>query len=397
MEIPTDHPAKTYDLPMLSSMLGRCYVEGLSNVDRDAISNFVRTLLDVLVLNKPLVPHADPVLLLKVKQDIARILRVTTDAQLITILGETLVSELRGVLYKILEELEEGNFDQNLLITRTQIEEMFGMRGMYENALEAGVAELQDKGGQFTHPELLPGLELKVSLEETKRLIQFVIENIFEMPAVENVNVSIIENPKNHHLFWTTRDGVINYVTPAKYDLATQFSFDIPHNAAHIAHLSQHANISVGTYIDSMRERAFLESVAVLSEHQFMKKLGSGSEQVRKMFDLLDKERGLEARKLEEWMLADRIFEARLRVARLLGDHFTLQGKNFEETALEVAKIVQLDLETARAEVYKYYSLTGLGGVYVLGPKQLLLSGIENPRDAMLTKDGQLRTSWLEL
>lgn len=393
MRLPENQPAKTYDVNILSSLIGRCYLKNLSKHDHESINGLIEEVLRILALDKPVVPHTDPALLKKFKAQLTRICQLAEDQQVQRII-ENLIKDLQRSIQNLLNDVHDVNPTDGFSITLAQIEEMLGMKGAFNSALEVAKKELKDKDEHREHPAIPQALNMQVSIEETRRLIEYVIGEIFLIPIPKRWSASIINDPRGHHLFWATTENLIQYATPDHYDLATQFSFDIPHNAAHIAHLGAHENLDVSTYIDTMSERSFFESVAVLSEHQIIKLLKKNSHTAKQIHSKLDENRKITVEELHHWMLADRIFEARLRVARLLGDCFTLERFSSEETTTMVSNATGLDLNIVRNEILKYYTVTGLGGVYVLGSNRMMAMGIENPKDAIVDTQGKVIRSW---
>lgn len=389
-------PAKSYDLSMLSSILGRCHAHHTDITDHAELAELTYEALYLLNLDKPVVPHTDPRLLGKFANALDKLEGVSQHERVTGILGESIVRDVRRQMKKLLRDAEKLTDRRIFLCNPKEIEAMFGFDYLWEDAMHEAEEELCAKDSQKIHPEIPHALRLPITADETRRLIAFVIKDLFDLNIPPNIDIYVSNDVNGYHLFWSITKEKIDYATPASYDRATQLSFDIPHNAAHIAHLAALHRPGVKNYIDDMLHRAYFESVAVLSEQQFVEALRNDSNLTTRLHISFDKREEISPEALTEWIIADRIFEARLRVARLLADYFTMQGFSFDQTVDKVAKKVDISRKEAEDETYKYYLLTGLGAMYALGSRRLRKFGIKNPKNAIYSDRSEIITTWPE-
>lgn len=245
------------------------------------------------------------------------------------------------------------------------------------------------------HPDLTSDLERPVSRSLTKDLMQIMWLHIARDSMRLPVNTYTTENPSNYHLYWAPLANKLDYATPGNYNLATQLSFDLPHNAVHLYHLAQ-ANPSLGCrrYWDNMAQRAYFESVAVLSEYKEYQLLKQGDTSFTEVLtdhiipeDMYDDE-------LIQWMIDDRGYEFKLRAARYAADVLMLQGASFNETVNIIAKTFNVPREHADKETRKYLPWTGLGAVYTFGYRKLENEGIDAISEAIANNKNEVINSW---
>jgi hypothetical protein len=254
--------------------------------------------------------------------------------------------------------------------------------------------EVEKYGYVTAHPDIPSFLSKRVSKEETVSLIDYVSQDIFGLKTKLDVDVAKTDADDMYHVFWAPTSRGLDYATPYTYDRATQLSFDIPHNVAHLAHLSARGSKGgANRYNDRMDERAFFEAVAVLSEHIILQVCMREPERLREMLDIFGLPQNDDSLLgLSQWIAADRAYEFKLRAARLHADTLALQGMPFEEIVREVSLTVGISEKDARSETKKYLPWTGLGAVYTIGYNALLEAGVASVPAAITGMHGAVST-----
>jgi hypothetical protein len=376
-------PAKTYDLNLLASVLGRTQVLNLSPETSTQIVAATDEVVSILEdKTKPPVPHSEPSLIdeaVKFSQKLQRMVNSTRTEQVLPQLQRQKIVSLLDSFEQTVLGLAKSNHEQ-LILPKT-IEEMFHFHGIWESGRVELTTDLA-RWSEKTHPKVPETLKLTVTQQETDQLIE-VMKQVglgLELPLLATSYLTNL--PDNYHLFWAmTADGS-DYATPENYGLDTQLSFDLPHNVAHLAHLSLLREQGVFGYLDDMATRAFFEAVAVYSELEIVKRLEDNPEFSHQILSALT-DREITAEELKTWMIIDRSFEFRLRASRLLADLLSIEGTPLPEIVDIVATTVQLPRRIAEAEVLKYFPWTGLGAIYTLGYRRLEKSGINGIKDIL--------------
>lgn len=395
-------PAETYQINTLACAVGRFAIK---DIDQETVRQ-ANELVDLSLegfdaQNVPAVPHTQPELLEQA---------VAFDRKLQGQLRAGPASELlaRPQVEKSLQILTtheeyclkvlEGGGTRELLVEPTAVAQAYGLPDMWDKAKETVEAELERYGKMTQHPAVPPQLAERVGLEETQKLVGFMWQQVLGVKDSLTANIYMTGLQSQYHLFWTPAAKNLDYTTPATYDRATQLSFDVPHNVAHLAHLTAlDSNEGAHRYDDSMGQRAYFEAVAVLSERVITDalekdpKIGEG---LAELFRLDHKT--LSAEQLTEWMIQDRKFEFKLRAARLYADMLIIEGATFEDTIHEVAGKLGITPAQAEAETKKYLPWTGLGAVYTLGYRRMLETGTTSVPNAIRTAEGQPIRSWAE-
>lgn len=388
-------PAKIYDLTVLSSLLARCNVKNLTKETSEQIVESYNIVTEILEKSvKPDVVHNDPALLNKSLDFMDRIAQISNSEGVKKVLKETeqeRVGKILDTIRQRCQSLLEGSDKKEFFVSADEIEKSFGLKIFSEEEVRQAKDDLS-RWQEIEHPDVPIELQSQVNSEKTAKLIEYFKAEVFGLKPRFPVDVYTEGDSRDYHLFWSLKADAIDYYTPESYDIATQLSFDIPHNIAHIAHLEAINKKGVTGFVDLMNERAFFEGVAVLSE-SLMVDVVKKDEHAEEIKRILIPNEALSGKVLAKWITQDRSHEFRLRAVRLLGDVLTLQGGKFDEIVDEVANVVSLTREKAHAEVSKYYAFTGLGAVYTLGYRKFWESKIYNPGQAITGKDKPL-TSW---
>lgn len=129
-----------------------------------------------------------------------------------------------------------------------------------------------------------------------------------------------------------------------------------------------------------------------MAEHHLIQAVNDKEDYPQHLFAQLNLANSLGESEFSEWLLAERLYQSRLRLARLLSDVLTLEGMEFSNVVSEVSRRLKLSPEIAHGEVAKYYTQTGLGSIYVLGPQELIRHGIMNPKGAIVSREGAIST-----
>ena len=171
----------------------------------------------------------------------------------------------------------------------------------------------------------------------------------------------------------------------------------MPHNVAHLIHLEKlPLKKDINRYTDGLRERAYFEAVAVLSEYIIMQLATEYSDvfmDMTKIFGIELNEKS--AIELTNWIYEDRRYEFKLRAARLLADKLHAEGANFIEIINEVSKRIGINKTEALAETKKYLPWIGLGAAYTFGYRKLLSNGIDDINQA-ITINQNVITNWTD-
>lgn len=379
-----NQPAQTYDLNMLASVLGRTQVRNISSETAQQIvqaTDEVVTILDDKT--KPPVPHTEKRLLgeaVKFSQKLRYMLGTPRVEQVLQPQQRQRISELLNRFEQSTSELSSGSYQR--FVSRKAIEEMFQFYGIWESGQSEIQADLK-RWGEQKHPETPTALTQPVDVGETERLIEVMKHVVLGVESPLFATIYLTNQPQNYHLYWSLSQEGSDYVTPASYSLDTQLSFDLPHNVAHLVHLSLLRERGVYGYIDDMATRAFFEAIAVFSEMEIVRKLENDPNVIASLFQALDSKRNISPEKLKKWMIADRSFEFRLRASRLLADLLAIEGTPLPEIIDIVAKTIDLPKDVTEAEVTKYLPWTGLGAIYTLGYRRLEQAGVHNVKDVL--------------
>jgi len=388
----TEQPAKSYDLNMLASMLGRTQVVTRSPETTKQIISATDEVIAILEnKTKPLVPHTDKSLIHQIgifTEKLHRMLNSDRVKQVLPSIQQARIAELLNLFNTEVNLLGKGKYEQ--LILPSEIEEMFQFYGIWNSGWDELKHDLS-RWQQIEHPDTPNSLRQPITQDETVRLIDIMKREVLKIDVPLMASIYLTSEPENYHLFWAITAEGSDYVTPRSYGLDTQLSFDLPHNVAHLIHLQQLKDLGVYGYVDDMPTRAFFEAIAVFAELEVVRKLEKDSAFAHNMVESLDESRDISGEELGEWMIEDRSFEFRLRASRLMADLLAIDGATLPEIVEIVSTSVNIPREVAQAEVSKYYPWTGLGAIYTLGYRKLEQAGILGIRE-VLTE--QPPTTW---
>lgn len=286
-----------------------------------------------------------------------------------------------------------------LLVDPNSITRAYGLPDMWDKSKATVEAELTRWGKDTVHPPIPEPLAETVSLDETRGLINLMWHEVLKVEDSLTARVYMTGAKDMYHLFWAPGAERLDYATPDSYNRATQFSFDLPHNVAHLAHLTALGGEQGALrYNDSMAQRAYFESVAVLSEYVLTDALAGDPKIGEGMARILNLDpRAMSASELTEWMIQDRVFEFKLRATRLYADLLMVEGSSFEDATHEISEKLGIPLSQAEAETIKYLPWTGLGAVYTHGYRKLLESGMNTVPSAVRSSDGGSVQSWSQV
>lgn len=380
-------PAKSYDLNMLASVLGRTQVRGLNSDTKVQIRTATDEVVSILEdKSKPPVPHTEKHLIQQVLKFIDKLRHMLGTSQVNEVLVPAQKKKITELLNHFQSSIEDlGQIRHQKLVSPEAIEEMFQFYGIWE----AGRSELHADLGRWTemsHPTVPEALQQPVDVLETRRLINVIKKTILAIDIPLFATIYLTQKPEDYHLFWSLTDEGSDYATPTEYGLDTQLSFDLPHNVSHLVHLSLLREQGVYGYIDDMATRAFFEAIAVFSEMEIAQKLDTDPVAVSAISTALNSNRDISETSLKEWIVADRSFEFRLRASRLLADLLAIEGAPLPEIIDIVSTTVQIPKHVAEAEVTKYLPWTGLGAIYTLGYRRLEQAGVTSVSDVLHDK-----------
>lgn len=396
--VPETQIAKSYDLNILASITGRCSARVKGATTNRQIREVHAAITEVLDRkDKPIIPHSDPEAARQLLEFVSKIEQQHRSTEVKEVIPDTQQVEVQRVLADIKQEcnsLIKNNGQREFWCSPESIANFFGFPTMWHDGTSTVRDEFVRWSATQRHPDVSEALKITVDQRETRRLLEHVAHEVLDLPLAGDEDIYVGNNQDNYHLFWSVTADGIDYFTPAAYDLATQLSFDVPHNVAHLAHLNAVKDKGVHGYLDDIERRTYFEAVAVLSEWQLVRKIKDGSYTAAQMLQELNPTRVITGEHLNEWIVADRTYEFRLRNARLLGDILTVQGASFDEAVAEVQREGNIPKDAARGEVRKYYAWTGLNSIYTLGYRRLIHEGVNSVKEAIFKSNGQPRTSW---
>lgn len=390
------HPAKSYELNVAASLASRHNNPRLTEEDVSNLDDELDKSIDFLASEDiPLVPRLDSMLATELVKFVDKMESMLHSATISERMSEARNKRIQELLLGFRSELNlmSTTEESENLVSAQEIENMLGFQKMWENA-EAVVSQEASRWSEKNHPDIPGALASEIEIEETEKLIE-VMKNVvlgYDMPLF--ARVALINNPKDYHLFWSVTMEGSDYVTPAGYGLDTQLSFDLPHNVAHLAHLSRIKDRGVQGYIDDMATRAFFESVAVFSEYQIVERLSQDSTVSLAIRNALSQKRNITPENLSDWITKDRSYEFNLRNARLLADVLAVEGVPFEEIVHIVSDTLKIPFDDTYKQVTKYFPWTGLGAIYTMGHRRLLESGMTSVGE--LLSQENVPTTWNE-
>ncbi len=197
-----------------------------------------------------------------------------------------------------------------------------------------------------------------------------------------------------HYLFWMHEWIWPSCAIPVNYTMGEYLRFNSPHNDLHLAHL-QAINNWVLSYTDKMKERAYFEAVAVLSEKEFLDNFEKNLTLVEEIYDAfsLKRKQSVKLEKFKLWCIQMRGYELRLRTVRLLADFYILQKHmSFSDTVTKISSDFSLSEDDVAREVMKYIEFPGLGAVYTYGYR--ILEKNNKCAHAAIVKNGNVNITW---
>lgn len=390
------HPAKSYELNVAASLTSRHNNPGLTEADRKGLDEELDRSIDFLSQqDTPLVPRSDPALAVELGKFVDKIEGMLNSSAISESMSASRNARLAELLQGFRGQLESmSTIEQSEnLVSKGDIEKMFEFQRMWEQG-ESVVSDEILRWSEKEHPEVPDALISPVELKETERLIEVMKNDVlgYNMPLF--AKAALIKDPSAYNLFWSLTMEGSDYVTPATYGLDKQLSFDLPHNVAHLAHLSRIKERGVQGYIDDMSTRAFFESVAVFSEYQMVERLSQDSSVSSAIRTALSEKRIITSSDLGDWIAKDRSYEFNLRNARLLADLLAVEGVPLDEIVHTVANTLGIPFEDTYRQVTKYFPWTGLGAIYTLGYRRLQESGVTSVGELLSQDD--VPTTWNE-
>lgn len=132
-------------------------------------------------------------------------------------------------------------------------------------------------------------------------------------------------------------------------------SFEFPHNATHLLHLSNLPN-DITSYSDSISQRSFFEGLAVLSEYTAFEKFQK-TDIIQDIHNIIKTNiPDISISELQDFLIADRIFEFRLRTLRLLTDYLVMNNYSYDSIIKESKSYFSQEPLLSEQEIQKYYS-----------------------------------------
>lgn len=392
-------PAETYKLNTLASVLGRYAVPDLSKETVEQVGAMLDVVVDdVQAYDVPEVPHTSPMLLEEAQKFDEKLLAQAQQGpatQYMTRAQQTAVTSILERHRTFCFGAQEGHPSWERLVTPGAIAVSYGLPDLWSDTSGVIQSEVQRWGRATEHPAVLPILEQKVGLQETKELLGLMWRKVVGVNRIPEVDVSLTDDDKNYHVYWAPVADTLDYTTPRSYDRATQLSFDLPHNATHLAHLDAMDETSgAARYDDSMAQRAYFEAATVFSEYNAVQVAEADPEFGEELTDILRANGASTPTEIAEWVAQDRKYEFKLRVARYAADVLMMEGAPLVEIVATISRTFGIPAEDAEKETRKYAAWTGLGAAYTFGYRQLLANGVTAVTDAIQDKGGEAITSW---
>lgn len=402
LELNIEHePAQTYQLNVLASALGRFAPMNLDHSTIEQSREFCESFVEAIREDKkPEVPHTNEELLKEAAAFDNKLLMQVRKGRAGLFLSATLL----GAIDKIITDHQEACVQlhsqatpQRMLVEPQVIADSYGLPSIWDDADAIIEGEVTKWVQYVSHPEVPEDLARPVSAEETEALMRLMWRHVVGVSNYPKVKTYLTEQPDFYHVYWAPLASMLDYATPAGYDLATQLSFDLPHNATHLAHLDAiDPALGVFRYNDSMAQRAYFEAAAVLSELQTIT-LAQNSDAFKDELYKILKPQGIDQNELADWLTRDRGYEFKLRAARYAADVMMIHGCDFRDTTHEIADLFSIPLVDAEKETRKYLAWTGLGAVYTHGYRKLVESTDGNVQSALVDNNGKAITSWHQI
>lgn len=391
-------PAQTYQLNVLASALGRFAPLELDPSSIEQSREFCDNIVEAIREDhKPVVPHTNTELLEEAIAFDDKLFFQVRKGRAGLFLSSTLLKEMDAIITNHRDdclELQSQATTNSMLVEPQTIADAYGLPNIWSDA-EAIITDEAKKWEQFqSHPEIPKDLTKRVTDRETQDLMELMWRHVIGVIDYPYVKTYLTEYPDLYHVYWAPLAETLDYATPESYDRATQLSFDLPHNATHLAHLDAiDPNLGVFRYDDSMAQRAYFEAAAVLSELHTIRQLQNSATFRNELYEILDPEE-LDSDELANWLVRDRGYEFKLRAARYAADMLMIEGHDFRDTTHEIANIFNIPLDDAVKETRKYIAWTGLGAIYTHGYRKLSELNETNVHAALVNADGEAITSW---
>lgn len=395
-----NEPAQTYQLNVVASALGRFASPHIDTESVRQATDMLGQTVDAMIQDpKPVVPHTNAVLLTEAATFDEKLHFQLASGRVNSLLPKKLLDLTMGIVEGHRENcirLSEKSPQAEMLVDPSAIADAYGLSDLWTNA-EATMREETMEWAPFgDHPQVPDDLKQSVDLEETKQLMRLMWRHVIRAPRTPEVNTYLTDDTGQYHVFWAPMADSLDYATPSNYDRATQLSFDLPHNATHLAHLDAlQSGDGVFRYNDNMAQRAYFEAATVFSEYRTVQEAAGNKDFIHEMHDIL-KPTHLSPDELADWVVQDRGYEFKLRAARYAADVLMINGASFQDTTHEIADVLDIPLSDAEKETKKYLAWTGLGAVYSFGYRKLRDMGTENVADIFTDNQGRAVSSWTQ-
>lgn len=391
-------PAETYRISMLASALGRYAVRDLDpDTARQTGQMLDESLEAIISYDVPPVPHNNNVLLQEAADFDSKLLRQINAGPA----RDHLTSVQRKTSLGILEKHKDfctrsrGARSWEKFVEFEDVADVYGLPDLWSSPSDLIEDEIEKWGRQTQHPTIVESLSRPVALEETQKLLSLMWREVVGIDYDPAVKTYLTRNEDIHHLYWAPVSRGIDYATPEGYDRATQLSFDLPHNAAHLVHLDLMGwGEGAARYKDDMAARAYFEAVAVLSEYKMLSRVKDNPDFAREIADIFKIQETDSIDRLAQWMVADRSYEFKLRAARFASDFFMIQGASSSDIVSVLGEKFGMTTSDADKEMRKYAAWTGLGSVYSFGYRELLAKGVKSVKEAIVAPSGKVMSSW---
>lgn len=379
MKIDYSYPATIYSLNTLASLLARAYARKPDppEITHHSISeHLLRVTKDSTAI--PLTPKNDQHSLLLFDQYIGN-LQLQSKSSL---LDASLRRDINRTLTNLSVKAKKQKVNNKFSIQVDVIAKSLGIPNLWNICYDLIKTELTRFGKFNEHPEIDQQLNRKISNVEILKWFTYVSAEVLQTGiSLKDLTIYRSKFYQKRYLMWSINQQGIEYCVPEFLTYAHFFSWDCPHNLAHLLHLSALHKRGKGAdgYIDTPQQRSYFESVAVYAEHLMLQ-------------FLLDKDSINGNKAFRDWLVRDRGHEFLLRLIRLMGDYFSIMGMEHSDIIAEIHRMTNVHTNLIENEVNRYYAYCGLGSVYTVGYLNHCKTNIKF--DQTIFTDDSIITEW---
>ncbi len=360
-----EQPASIYDLLIYGNYLDQLIQS--SEINEQALHLAITVSNYICSCEKPLLVHSDSVHKQQSKQSLDALrmklerLKNKIDLSVFSSLNLGIETFQQG-----LDKLHTTNDKAEFYIDKDFILKVFQTQDFCDIAFSLTANDLLESVS-FEESDIERSLlTLKIDYELVKNIVFDIGAKLLDYKFKRSIEIEGKE--KTPSLLWGMRDDKLLYQYHNETSPVTFLTFEIPHNVAHFIHLDQQQNSSSVSYTNSMKQRAFFESIAVYGE-----RLLSGVIDIDPFTKYLQNITNLEDKLISSWYINARKQQNMLRSVRYFADLYTMSGYSHYQVKEQIQSMfANIPKELIQKEVNIYYQWTGLGSVYISGAAKLL-------------------------